>query len=438
MHNGRDEETPEVREGVVLPAQSEPWDVAPVGGQPWGQPPQQLPQGSYSPFDGGYVQQPQPLQPHQPPQPQSLPPLPDSDATQFFPPYPQAPAPADATQMLPPYPQGMPQTMPPVADATQILRPVPAELPPEAAPFAIRPGAPGEAEPTQHLPRFDDYGYGGPQSQPQQGQPQPQQPQDDFAHLYRQEGAPPAPPAPQAAPYQQPYQQQSYEPQSYEPPYAPPPGGRKKLSPAAVIGIVVAGCAVAGLAAGALLSGGGGDAQASPTDSPSSAASTAASSDSGSGASVAEQQAKKLDALLKTSGSSRAAVISAVASIQSCQNAGTAASDLRSAATQRTSLVTQLGTLAVDQLPNHQALTDALTKAWNASAEADTHYAAWGDQVANDGNKYCKHGSARNTGQTSAGTRASGTASQNKKTAVRLWNTIAKKYGLTQRSYTQL
>ncbi|MFE2427363.1 hypothetical protein ACFXJ5_11500 [Streptomyces sp. NPDC059373] len=436
MHNGRDEETPEVREGVVLPAQSEPWDVAPVGGQPWGQPPQQLPQGSYSPFDGGYVQQSQPLHPPQPQSPPPLP-LPDSDATQLFPPYPQAPAPAqvaaDATQMLPPYPQGMPQTMPPVADATQILRPVPAALPPEAAPFAIRPGAPGDAEPTQHLPRFDDYGgYGGPQAQPQQ------QPQDDFAHLYRQEGAPQAPPAPQAAPYQQPYQQQAYEQQAYEPPYAPRPAGRKKLSPAAVIGIVVAGCAIAGLAAGALLSGGGGDAQAAATGSPSAAANTAASSDSGSGSSAAEEQAKKLDALLKTSGSSRASVISAVASIESCQNAGTAASDLRSAATQRQSLVTQLGTLSVDQLPNHQALTDALTKAWNASAEADTHYAAWGDQVANDGKKYCKHGSARNTGQTSAGTQASGTATQNKKTAVRLWNTIAKKYGLTQRSYTQL
>lgn len=206
-----------------------------------------------------------------------------------------------------------------------------------------------------------------------------------------------------------------------------------------LIGIVVVGCAVVGLAAGAVFSGGGDDEQAS-AGSPSASAGTSASASPGSGGgeSAAEQQAKKLDALLKTSGSSRSSVVRAVSNIQSCQNVTSAASDLRAAATQRKNLVTQLGGLSVDKLPDHQKLTAALTKAWNASAEADNHYASWGDQVAGNSGKFCKHGSARNSGQSAAGARSSGTASQNKNTAVKLWNAIAKQYGLTQRSATQL
>ncbi|WP_405728128.1 hypothetical protein OG607_26000 [Streptomyces sp. NBC_01537] len=431
-HSGRGEDTPEVREGIVLPPQSEPWEAAPAGGQPWGQPQPQLqpqPQPQYSPFDG-YGQQP-------------AQPMPDGDATQLFPPYPQTPAPAqppvaaDATQMLPPYPQAMPS----VADATQVLRPVP------QAPATVP-----AAEPTEQLPRFDQYGGGY-----EAAQPAP--PQDDFAHLYRQDG--PQQPQPSQQPqFQQqppPWQQQPAPPQQYgqqqygqqayaQQPYAQQPlaapadaPGRKKPSPAVLVGIVVVACALAGLAAGAVMSGGGDDAQAAGS-SASASASASSSTSAGSlsdGDSAAKGQAEKLDALLKESGSSRASVISAVSSIQSCQNLDQAASDLRAAATQRQGLVTQLGTLSVDQLPDHQALTEALTKAWNASASADTHYAAWADQAANQ-KKVCKGGHARTTGQTSAGNRDSGTASQAKKDAVKLWNTIAKKYGLTQRQYTQL
>jgi hypothetical protein len=81
-------------------------------------------------------------------------------------------------------------------------------------------------------------------------------------------------------------------------------------------------------------------------------------------------------------------------------------------------------------------LTDALTKAWKASAAADNHYAAWADQAA--GKKGCKKGQAVVTGQTQAGNRASGTASTEKARAARLWNAIAKTYGLTERQPTQL
>jgi hypothetical protein len=92
--------------------------------------------------------------------------------------------------------------------------------------------------------------------------------------------------------------------------------------------------------------------------------------------------------------------------------------------------------LSVDKLPGHAELTTALTKAWQASAAADNHYAAWADQVA--GKKGCHKGQARSTGEVQAANRASGTASSEKAKAAALWNTIADTYGLTRRQPVQL
>ncbi|EPJ39750.1 hypothetical protein STAFG_3243 [Streptomyces afghaniensis 772] len=129
-------------------------------------------------------------------------------------------------------------------------------------------------------------------------------------------------------------------------------------------------------------------------------------------------------------------MINAVADVKGCDNLAQAAKDLRDAAKQRNQLVTRLSGITVDKLPDHAALTTALTKAWRASASADDHYAAWADQTA--GKKGCKKGQARVTGQTQAGNRASGVASAEKTKAAQLWNGIAKKYGLTERGPTQL
>jgi hypothetical protein len=213
------------------------------------------------------------------------------------------------------------------------------------------------------------------------------------------------------------------------------------MSPKVLIGIVVAGCVVAGLVVGALMNGGG----KSGTDAKPSASATGQSTGSGSASDNpkpaadgdAEAQAKALDALLNTSGASRSSVVSAVESVRNCKNLPGAASDLRAASAQRTGLVTQLNGLAVDKLPNHEALTTALTKAWQASSAADGHYAAWADQAAGGG-KVCKGGHAKQTGESQAGAKESTTATAQKKAAVKLWNSIATKYGLTQRQYSQL
>ncbi|MFD7134387.1 hypothetical protein [Streptomyces sp. NPDC059894] len=209
-------------------------------------------------------------------------------------------------------------------------------------------------------------------------------------------------------------------------------GSRVPLFAAVGVGI-----AVVGIGAGALLAGGGTSDQGEDNKTVAASAPATEASPSASAADPAEQQAIALDALLADSGSSRATVISAVADVKKCSNLAQAAKNLRDAATQRTELVTRLSGLSVDQLPNHAALTTALTKAWQASASADNHYAAWADQVAAN-KKSCKKGQAPTTAQTQAGNRESGTASTQKTQAAAIWNTIATTYGLTERQPTQL
>jgi hypothetical protein len=314
---------------------------------------------------------------------------------------------ADATQLLPP------QDAAPVQDeATTVLRQVPGASPG---------GAPPDA--TQPLPRFEGPPSAAPMAQPGYA-PAPSAPQGVFDHLYRPDGPPAA-----AAPQEPMFQGYEYEPKS-------PP--RQGLSRGVLIGIIVVCCAAVGLAAGAVLSGGAdsGTAATSSVKTSPAAGGSPSPTPSAKTTNAAEQQAKRLDALLKVSGNSRSSVIRAVADIKACQNLDVAAADLRSAADQRDTLVTRLGRLSIDKLPNHVALSGALNRAWKASAAADDHYANWADQVG--GKKGCKGGQARITGQTAQGNAQSGVASLSKKAAVRLWNTIADEYGLTKRTFTQL
>ncbi|MFE0257371.1 hypothetical protein [Streptomyces sp. NPDC059010] len=401
-------------------------------------------------------------------------PLPPADegATQYIPPVAAAPAAADnqATSYLPPVGQGgaAPASPAPGADegATQYIPPVgPGALPPEVSNESTQilgrarqgggagpagaagpmPAAAGpDAEATRYIPPVTGQ-HGGAERQPL----------SDFDSLFRSEpgGEPPAAATQQLPRFQQPQpQQQGGHGPAYFPPGSPGSngphgsygpdddgGGRRggrtgsRLPVIAAVGI---GIAVLGIGAGALLAGGGDD-EKSDDNRPVSATAPATEGSASPSADPAEQQAIALDKLLADSGDSRTAVINAVAAVKSCGNLGQAAQDLRGAAKQRNQLVTDLSKLSVDKLPDHAALTGALTKAWQASASADNHYAAWADQVAGN-KKMCKKGQARATGQTQAGNRASGTASEQKKTAAQLWNSIAKQYGLTERQPTQL
>jgi hypothetical protein len=399
-----------------------------------------------------------PLPPAYPAAGAPLPPAADG-ATQYIPPvpadaggqpsaYPSAvpgAVPEGATQYLPPVPAGG-------ADegATQYIPPVaPGALPPEAAGEETRflgrvqqqpaPAGHADAEATQYIPPVPGGGQGG-----------DRQPPAEFDNLFR--SGPAGAEGPAGATQQMPRVQPQGRPDAYAgPPQQPSTrglpvdsmdyeGGRRggrTGSRVPLIAAVGVGIAVVGIGAGALLSGGGGDKGDDSKNVAASASASATQQQSASpAADPAKAQAVELDKLLADSGGSRASVIRAVGNVRQCDNLGQAASDLRAAAKQRGDLVTRLGKLSVDKLPNNAELTASLTKAWQASASADNHYAAWADQVG--GKRGCHKGHAKPTGQTQAGDRASVTASAEKSKAAGLWNAIAQKYGLTQRQPTQL
>jgi hypothetical protein len=299
-----------------------------------------------------------------------------------------------------------------------------------------------DAEATQYIAPVTEQPGGAPYGMAQGGD---RQPPAEFDNLFRggPGGESPAAATQQMPRIEQPQQSGYGYPQQPAPAYAPPGdegrggrrGGGRGGSRTPLIAAIGIGIVVLGVGAGALLGGGGGD-DGKDKNQPVSATAPATNGSASPAADPAKQQAVALDKLLADSGDSRASVIRAVADVKRCDNLGKAASDLRDAAKQRNQLVTRLSGLSVDKLPNHAALATALTKAWQASAAADNHYAAWADQVG--GRKGCKKGQARPSGQTQAGNRASGTASQQKAQAAGMWNAIAKTYGLTQRQPTQL
>lgn len=99
--------------------------------------------------------------------------------------------------------------------------------------------------------------------------------------------------------------------------------------------------------------------------------------------------------------------------------------------------MTRLDGLTVDKLPRNAELTASLNRAWKASAAADDHYAAWARQ-AKKNKSVCKGGQARSTNETARANQQSGVATQAKREASKLWNTIAAKYGLTEHTYVEL
>lgn len=374
---------------------------------------------------------------------QFLPPVPaggaDEGATQYIPPVvPAGGADEGATQYIPPVgPGALPPEMPAAhhSEETRYLGP-----PRQHAPGAGHPPSAGhpDAEATQFIAPVTDQPYGAPAGPPPGDAGR--QPPAEFDNLFRSDAGGPA-----GSTQQLPRVEYGGGPA----PAAPTPhpsgragdrggrGGGRSGTRVPVIAAVGVGIAVLGIGAGALLGSGGDDGGGdNETVSATAPASQEAQASPSPSVDPVREQAVELDKLLAHSGDSRTAVIKAVADVKACRNLEQAAKDLRQAAGERSKLVTDLSALSVDKLPDHEALSAALTKAWQASASADNHYAAWADQTADK--KGCRKGQARTTKQTQAGNRDSGTATAEKGKAATLWNKIAQQYGLTQRQPTQL
>ncbi|WP_030186149.1 hypothetical protein [Streptomyces violaceorubidus] len=448
----------------ALPPQAGPGPLPPEGAQPpsYGTPAGDPSYGAQPPYGQQHRQHEQ----HQPYQQHGggLAPLPPADegATQYLPPVVPS-ADEGATQFLPPVPPAGPGALPPempaqphAGDATQYLGQAPGYPAAPAAGHQPAPPAPAphpDAEATQFIAPVP----GGPAGAPfgaGPGADEGRQPPAEFDNLFR--GAPGAD-GPASATQQMP---------RFDAPQAPYPGGQPGYAPQGAVGggggrrrgnddgggrsgrggrsgsrlpllaAVGVGIAVVGIGAGAMMAGGGEDEDkgGNQTVSATAPVSESASAPASPSADPVRQQAVELDKLLADSGTGRTTVINAVADVKTCDNLSQAAKDLREAAKQRSGLVDSLSKLSVDRLPRHTELTAALTKAWQASASADNHYAAWADRTA--GKKGCKKGRAAT--QPSEANRASGTASKEKAKAAALWNAIAKEYGLTERGPTQL
>lgn len=362
---------PEPAQGTTIPG-----EVVRSSEMPWNSPAQQQPEY--------FGEAPQPTQPFQQP-PLQQPPL----QQPYGQPYEQQPYEQQPSYEAPAY--GQQPYAPPADEAsTQFLPPFPAGPQPQAQPQS-------QAQPPSYG------GYPQPQTQPQtQMQPQP-----------------------------------GY---GYQPPASPPPapGGRSgaRFSPRAIGIAVVAGCAVVGIGIAAALSGGGGgSAAAAGTHGPSASGSSKSTADARTGSSVDQGQAKAMSDLLATASNSRSAVISAVGSIQHCQNLDQAAQDLTTAAGLRGQLIQQLAALQTDKLPDGGALATALQQGWKASQSADTHYAAW----AKASKSSCDHKHTPKDGaEKQAGAAASSDATVAKQKASRLWDAIAGPAGLPKRASTQL
>jgi hypothetical protein len=167
--------------------------------------------------------------------------------------------------------------------------------------------------------------------------------------------------------------------------------------------------------------------------------STAAGGTTGTAPSASSQDARqqaavRLAGLLARSVTDRAGVIDAVADVRRCgpsphQDARTFAS----AASSRQRLLSRLGSMPGRSLLPAAMLQD-LTGAWQASAQADTDLARWAeDKIA--------RGCHRN-GRSDARLRASyvpdGQATADKQAFARLWNPVARQYGLTAYQWNQL
>ncbi|OEV12442.1 hypothetical protein [Streptomyces nanshensis] len=377
-----------------------------------------------------------------------------SDATQYIPPvtgdgpppgsyqqgHAQPMADADATQMLPPQ-NGQPPAQDP--ESTRQLR---TPLPPEASGQGQN-GNDGQPRPSQppagfeSLFRAEPSAGSGDSGEPGSTQSLPlfdqaSARQRSVGGLGNSQGGPGSPGAPGGA-YGQGHgvgpgdpQPAPWEPQGRAARRNAERGAFARISPGVLIAVGVAVVAGVGMAAGAALTGGDDDAKGKSKSSAAPADKKSAAAD------PAKAQAVELDKLLGDSNNSRASVINSVENIKRCKKLGQAAQDLRSAAGQRNSLVSRLGKLKTDHLPEEAQLRSALARAWKASAAADNHYAAWADQTA--GKKGCHKGKARTTPHVGQGARSSGEATAAKKQAAGLWNPTARKYGLKQRQVGQL
>lgn len=142
----------------------------------------------------------------------------------------------------------------------------------------------------------------------------------------------------------------------------------------------------------------------------------------------AETQARVLDALLADSGGSRSGLGSALDQLRSCEGTATGLATLQRITAARREQVVQVDALDTGELDGGDAVKARLTRALTASFDADEAFLAWATrQEAECDRAWSGDDDYRR------GLAFSGEATTAKRGFLKLWNPLARRYGLPVR-----
>jgi len=150
---------------------------------------------------------------------------------------------------------------------------------------------------------------------------------------------------------------------------------------------------------------------------------------SGSPGAAARSQAAAVNHLLMISQQSRSRWNSSVlvSNVGQCINIASDVRQIQQIANQRSSELSQVGTLRTNRIPNGATLKSQLMRALKISLMIDNDYLRWAQEQQNSG---CTAGTDSTYYQQA--TALNGQATSDKEIFVAAWNPIATQYGLTQ------
>jgi serine/threonine protein kinase len=167
----------------------------------------------------------------------------------------------------------------------------------------------------------------------------------------------------------------------------------------------------------------------SPSSSPSPSLSSPSAASPPSAPVTAAQQAAAMSALLTSSAAARTALHNAVTQVGTCTNLSGAVSQLQAVANQRAGQYGRASALPTAALPGGAQVKSKLLAALGSSLTADRDYLSWARQQLTGGCTPSSQSSAYN-----AAFSASQRADAAKQAFVQVWNPVAARYGIAQKS----
>ena len=150
---------------------------------------------------------------------------------------------------------------------------------------------------------------------------------------------------------------------------------------------------------------------------------------SSSAGTVAPRQATAVNDLLNSSAATRKELQGAVSEVLDCANLPSAVRQLKNVVNQRSTEYSRASALSTSALANGATVKSDLIAALGSSVDADKDYLTWAQQQLNPGCTPTAQSSAYN-----AAYNASQQADASKEAFIRVWNPVAAKYGIQQKS----